>query len=120
MRERPDKIGQIVRYWSFRRQAAIMARLKVWVRIVNTLAQLASVFVIAGGAGLFAYSRHIDPPIAAVPPATQMSPVGQNTREKAAAAEAWGTGFMTLGTLGLVVPWINSYARYQALPPRAA
>ena len=90
------------------------------VRIVNSLAQLASVFAIAGGAGLLAYSRHIDPPISVAITAAQVAPVSQNTRERAAAAEAWGTGFITFGTLGLVVPGISSYARYQALRPRAA
>ena len=100
-----------------------MARLKVGVRSVNSLTQLASVFAIAGGAGLFSYSRHIDPPFNATTPAALVSsPVSQNTRDVAAAVGGWGTGFITLGSLGLVIPWINSYIRYQALPsqPRAA
>ena len=87
---------------------------------MNSLAQLASVFAIAGGAGLFAYSRHVDPPLSAATAVASMSPVGQHTRETAAYMDAWGTGLMTLGSLGLVIPWINSYARFQALQPRPA
>jgi hypothetical protein len=99
-----------------------MARLKVGVRSVNSLTQLASVFAIAGGAGLCSYGRHIDPPLNANAPAALVSSVSQNTREVAAAVGGWGTGFITLGSLGLVIPWINSYIRHQALqsqPPAA-
>ena len=85
---------------------------------MNNLSQLAAVFAIAGGVGLLAYSRHIDPPlISAVNSEVMMNSVSRNDREVAAMAGGWGTAFITLGSLTLAVPWINSVLRQQTAPP---
>lgn len=81
---------------------------------MNKIGQLASIIAIALGAGLFAYSRHLDPPMNAASPASVMSSISSHNHEEAAFACGWGTAFMTLGTLGLAVPWINICVRKQS------
>jgi hypothetical protein len=85
---------------------------------VNNLTQLAAVFAIAGGAGLLAFSRHIDPPlIGAVNPEVMMSSATRGDRGMAAIAGGWGTAFITLGSLTLAVPWINCILKQHTSPP---
>jgi len=85
---------------------------------VNNLSQLAAAFAIAGGAGLLAYSRHIDPPlISAANSEVMMNSVSRHDREVAAMAGGWGTAFITLGSLTLAVTWINSVLKQQTAPP---
>jgi hypothetical protein len=86
---------------------------------VNNLSQLAAVFAIAGGAGLLAFSRQIDPPLTRV--ANQevmmsMSSASRNDRQVAATAGGFGTAFITLGSLTLAVPWINCMLKQQTAP----
>jgi hypothetical protein len=81
---------------------------------VNSLSQLAAVFAIAGGVGLCTYSRGLDPPFSASNPATMMSRVGSSEHAEAAMAGGWGPAFITLGSLGLAVPWINYYIKHQS------
>jgi hypothetical protein len=80
---------------------------------VNSLSQLAAVFAIAGGAGLTSFSRHVDPPFSAASMTAITAPVSQSDRAVAAMAGGWGSAFITLGSLGLAVPWINAYMKQQ-------
>jgi hypothetical protein len=84
---------------------------------MNSLSQLAAVSAIAGGAGLTSFSRHVDPAFSAANPAAAIARVSQNERAVAAMAGGWGTAFITLGTLGLAVPWINAYVKQQSAQP---
>ena len=77
---------------------------------MRALSQLAAILAIAAGAGLFQYGRHLDPPMSAVTPASMRS-IGQHDHQAAALASGWGTAFMALGGLMLVVPWIDMYAK---------
>jgi hypothetical protein len=74
---------------------------------MRALSQIAAILAIAVGAGLFQFSRHLDPPMSAATPATLRS-IGQHDHEAAAMASGWGTAFMALGGLMLVVPWIDA------------
>jgi hypothetical protein len=82
---------------------------------MNTLGQLAATITVALGAGLFAYSRHLDPPLNVASPAFTMASMSAHTHEVAALACGWGIGFITLGVLGLAVPWINAYVKRQCV-----
>jgi hypothetical protein len=79
------------------------------------LRQLAAIFAIAAGAGLFAFGRHLDPPLSAANPGAMMSANSHN-HESASFACGWGIAFMTLGGLLLVVPWINDCVTKQTTP----
>ena len=73
------------------------------------ISQLAAIIAIAVGAGLFQFGRSLDPPLSAATVQTTMRSTGQHDHETAALASGWGTGFMTLGGLILVVPWIETF-----------
>lgn len=73
---------------------------------MRDLIQLVSVIVIALGAALYAYGRHLDPPLSAINPAAVLH-INEYTHNVAAAARGWGIGFISLGVLSLAVPWIN-------------
>jgi hypothetical protein len=86
------------------------------VAVVNNLSQLAAVFAIAGGSGLLAFSRHIDPPVIGVTNQEVMMSMNSRSREDrqvAATAGGFGTAFITLGSLTLAVPWINCVLKQQ-------
>jgi hypothetical protein len=77
------------------------------------LGQMAAIIAIAAGAGLFAFSRHLDPPVNLTNPASVMSASRGDHHEVAAMACGWGVAFMTLGGLGLAVPWVNACVKKQ-------
>jgi hypothetical protein len=66
------------------------------------------ILAIAAGAGLFAFARHLDPPVDTQNPA--MAAIQRNDFEHHAAAVASGVGvgLMTGGVLGLAIPWLNA------------
>jgi hypothetical protein len=71
--------------------------------------QAVCVVAIAIGGGLFAYGSYLIPrPDPANPmDAIHSFNVDKHTREVASAARGVGIGFMMLGGLGLIVPWVN-------------
>jgi hypothetical protein len=71
--------------------------------------QAACVVAIALGAGLFAYGSYVEP---RNDPSNlaEFSRLFDRPRDDRITSSAWrgfGVGFMTLGVLGLAVPWIN-------------
>ena len=75
--------------------------------------QLVSVLVIALGVGLFAFGSYLEPRIDMSDPAKMSNYMqdylrpGNSDRETSALTRGFGIGFMTLGVLGLAVPWVN-------------
>jgi hypothetical protein len=73
--------------------------------------QIAFVVAVALGAGLFAFGGYLEPSLDATNPAEMMRMVHDRVKSEehyiASAARGFGIGLMTLGGLGLVVPWIN-------------
>jgi len=73
--------------------------------------QIAFVVAIALGAGLFAFGGYLEPSLDAISPVEMMRTVHDRVKSEehyiASAARGLGIGLMTLGGLGLVVPWIN-------------
>jgi len=87
---------------------------------VRSLTQLAAIVSITAGAGLYAYSQHLDPPPGAAAVATLTS-TNSRDHENAALACGWGVAFITLGSLALVVPWVNiGVKNYRAVTATAA
>jgi hypothetical protein len=79
--------------------------------------QLVSVIAIAFGAGLVAFARHLDPPLDMANPAAIARSMDHNNkadRQVASMASGVGVAGITLGTLGLVIPWINLYMARQS------
>lgn len=72
--------------------------------------QAICVIAIAAGGGLFAYGSYLVPrPDPANPmEAIHAIQVDGKTREIASLTHGVGIGLMTLGGLGLVVPWVNA------------
>jgi len=80
--------------------------------------QIVSVAALALGAGLFAFGRHLDPPLisgdaAAVAQSFASHEDDDERLWSASVACGTGIGFMTLGALGLAVPWINTLVAKQ-------
>jgi hypothetical protein len=73
------------------------------------ISQFAAIIAIAVGAGLFQFGRSLDPALSATGPEAAMRSAGPRDHEMAAFAIGWGVGFMTLGGLILVVPWIEKF-----------
>ncbi len=73
--------------------------------------QIAFVVAVALGAGLFAFGGYIEPPLIAMNPGDMVRLVQEGVRSEehyiASGARGFGIGLMTLGGLGLVVPWIT-------------
>lgn len=64
------------------------------------------------------FSRNIDPPVvSAVNPEVMTNSIVRGERETAAYAAGWGTAFITLGSLTLAVPWVNSALKLQTAAP---
>jgi hypothetical protein len=80
---------------------------------MDRLSQLAAVIAIASGAGLYSFSRHLDPPISLSSPNNIRMSIDQSDHWMAAVAGGWGTAFITLGVLALTVPWTNAWVRKQ-------
>jgi hypothetical protein len=80
---------------------------------MDRLSQLAAVIAIAAGAGLYSFSRHLDPPITQSLPADVRMLIDRNDHKIASVAGGWGMAFITLGVLGLTVPWTNAWVRKQ-------
>jgi hypothetical protein len=76
--------------------------------------QTVCVFAIAVGAGLLAFGSRLEPPINLRDPATfARSALTYEDRDwhvTASATSGVGTGLLILGTLGLVIPWVNRIA----------
>ena len=69
------------------------------------------VMIIAAGAGLFAFARHLDPPFNSNDPVAVQHAMNFDAESHGVAAVATGLGvcLMTFGTLMIVLPWINSW-----------
>lgn len=76
--------------------------------------QIIAIIAISIGAGLYAFSRHLDPPLSAANPGAIMSSHSGN-HEVASAACGWGIAFISLGVLLLAVPWINQFVAMQSV-----
>jgi hypothetical protein len=72
--------------------------------------QFVSIVAIAVGAGLFAFSRQLAPPVDAKNPAASAMAFNASQGDRHATSVACGFGvcFMTFGVLALVIPWINT------------
>ena len=75
--------------------------------------QVVSVLVIALGVGLFAFGNYYEPRLDLNDPAKAaaymedyLRPNSQD-RMMSSLTRGFGIGFMTLGVLGLAVPWVN-------------
>jgi hypothetical protein len=86
--------------------------------------QVVCILAIAVGAGLFAFGRHLDPPLDVQNPAAlAMLQRGENPHVVASMACGLGVALMTGGILGVVLPWVNMWmtkccvARLDAPPP---
>jgi hypothetical protein len=71
--------------------------------------QVIAVIAIALGAGLFAFGRHVDPPLdptnqAAIQRAMELD---KELRIAASCATGIGVCFMTFGILSVLIPWAN-------------
>src|ERR1700676_3033748 len=75
--------------------------------------QVVCVMAIALGAGLFAFGNYYEPRLDLNDPAkianymNDYGRAGSGDRIAASLARGFGIGFMTLGVLGLAVPWVN-------------
>lgn len=90
---------------------------------MRSLTQLAGIVAIAAGAGLYAYSQHLDPPLPRAMggmAAAEMTSTSPHNHEMAATACGWGVGFITLGSLMLIVPWVNVCVQNYRSPTAAA
>jgi hypothetical protein len=79
--------------------------------MIRAFLQFCCVFMIAVGAGSFSYGCYLEPPLQPFDPgafARQFDLQAERTRSAISAAKAIGTGLMTLGALGLVVPCVNA------------
>jgi len=73
------------------------------------LIQAIAVLAIALGAGMFAFGRHLDPPLVATNPVAMqraMNP-GADFHLAASFATGFGVCLMTFGALSIVIPWVN-------------
>jgi hypothetical protein len=81
--------------------------------------QASCVVAIALGAGLFTFGSYLQPrldlanPAGAAQVARYFGKQSEDLHIAAAIARGFGTGFMTLGGLGLVVPWVNAFLAHQ-------
>ncbi|MEX1228860.1 MAG: hypothetical protein WEB58_01395 [Planctomycetaceae bacterium] len=72
--------------------------------------QLVSVLVIAAGSGLLAFSSKLEPRFNLSDPTTLIHSMSDEDRYQhytASITGGVGIGFMVLGSLGLVIPWVN-------------
>jgi|SoiMethySBSTD1v2_1073268.scaffolds.fasta_scaffold1086521_2 hypothetical protein len=80
---------------------------------MDRLSQLAAAIAIAAGTGLYTFSHHLDPPINLASPTNVRMSFDAGDHRLAAVAGGWGMAFITLGVLGLAIPWINVWVRKQ-------
>jgi len=75
--------------------------------------QVLAILAFAVGAGLFAFGRHLDPPIDPAHPALVQHRVSYDgdLHRIAAIACGFGVAFMTFGGLTLAVPHVNAALR---------
>lgn len=71
--------------------------------------QTLAVLSLSLGAGLFAFGRHVDPPVDITNPALLQHSLNVDMDVRAPAAIACGVGvcLMTFGALCLILPWAN-------------
>jgi hypothetical protein len=81
---------------------------------MNRFLQGGATIAIAIGAGLVAFSKHLDPVSSALNPGTLMHSADANDHRMASVASGFGTAFITLGALLLILPWINWYISRQS------
>ena len=86
---------------------------------MKSLIQLGCVVAVALGAGLFAFGSYFEPRVELADPAVVASFIQNQDRGvhiTASMARGFGIGLITLGGLGLVVPWVNAFVARQRLP----
>jgi hypothetical protein len=70
--------------------------------------QVIAVFAIALGAGLFAFGRHLDPPMNAGNPLAVQGVIHDEDQHIAASmATGAGVALITFGVLSILLPWFN-------------
>ena len=87
---------------------------------MRRFAQAVCVLAIAIGSGLFSFGRYLEPQIDLKNP-VEVAHLLSDYRAAdqhftASVCSGVGIGFLTLGTLGLVVPWINALMRKASGP----
>ena len=76
---------------------------------MNPLLQFGAIVAIAIGAGLVAFSGHLDPVRNPANPASFAQPFDSNDHHIASVAIGFGTALITFGVLLLIIPWVNRY-----------
>jgi hypothetical protein len=76
---------------------------------VKYLIQAACIVAMALGGGLFAFGNYLEPQVDLSNPAAAafQVEVDRDTHLFASMSRGVGVGFMALGGLGLIVPWLN-------------
>ncbi len=93
--------------------------------VIRKIGQAVCIFAIALGAGLFSFGGYLDPRVDVKDPSTiarQIDPYRASEEHfTASICRGVGVGFLTLGSLGLIVPWINVFVlRSRAQEPSPA
>jgi hypothetical protein len=84
---------------------------------MNSLLHFGAIVATAIGAGLVAFSGHLDPARTAANPASFAQPFDLNDHHAASAATGFGTALITFGVLLLIIPWVNRYLSTAATRP---
>ncbi len=87
---------------------------------MRRFAQVVCILAVAIGAGLFSFGRYLEPQVDLTNPADVVR-LMQDYRASdqhftASVCSGVGIGFLTLGSFGLAVPWINMMLKARAQP----
>lgn len=87
---------------------------------MHSTAQMICVIAIGLGAGLFSVGHYLEPPMAAMRPEdlAQFWRGNDDVHIAASILRGFGVCFLTMGGLGIVVPWINAIVSRLATPAK--